>query len=207
MFGSSCCGCSTPGSAICQNCLFNIPFAQETENTGIYGIYDYGNPIISHSIWNLKYRHTGAEIKLLSKNASTLISEIISDHLQSTNSEAIFLVPVPQYKKKTQSRGFNQSSIIAKWFASEIPNSKVQELLTKDKDTIPQSHISDKKARLRNIANTMSIKNKIKKNSIYIIVDDVTTTGATFLEASRALKSGGGKNILCIALAHGYKRR
>lgn len=211
LFGRRCCGCQTQGEAICQNCLEHIPFAEETENYGIYGLYDYGNPIVSHAIWNLKYKHKGQEIKLLTKKSSVLMSEIISEHLQSSSQEKITLVPIPQYKRKTETRGFNQSLLIAKWFSKEIPNSKVLNILIKNKDTIPQSHLSDRKARQKNIANTMRVKNNYPpaggKSAIYILVDDVTTTGATFLESVRALKSAGAKNILCIALAHGYKRK
>ena len=35
-----------------------------------------------------------------------------------------------------------------------------------------------------------------------VLLDDVTTSGATFNEAKRALKQGGVKKILCFALAH-----
>ncbi|MBP6858037.1 MAG: ComF family protein [Candidatus Pacebacteria bacterium] len=207
VFGRSCSGCKTPGESICSKCLLSIPLSQDTDHYGIYGLYDYGNVLVSEAIWNLKYKHKGQEAKLLTKNASVLLSEIIAEHLQSDTPSNIVLVPVPQYRKKTETRGFNQSTLIAKWFASEIPNSKVQEVLIKNKETVPQSHLSDRKMRLKNIANTMVVKNKVDRDKIYIVVDDVTTTGATFLEATRALKSAGAKNILCIALAHGYKRR
>jgi predicted amidophosphoribosyltransferase len=61
--------------------------------------------------------------------------------------------------------------------------------------------------RIKNVEQTMRGIKNIEKDKVYIIIDDVTTTGATFLEAKRALKEIGAKNILCIALAHGYKRR
>jgi predicted amidophosphoribosyltransferase len=35
-----------------------------------------------------------------------------------------------------------------------------------------------------------------------IILDDVSTSGATFTEAKRALKQAGAKKILCVAVAH-----
>ena len=207
LFGSRCADCQTPGPAICQKCLNNISLSDITEHDGIYGLYDYGNPLVSHSIWNLKYRHRGQEAKLLASKASGEISEIVAEHLQSESPETIILVPVPQYKKKTQSRGFNQSEAIAEWMTKALANSRIENVLEKIVETLPQSHIGDKKQRMRNIDGTMRATKQLDSKKIYIIIDDVTTTGATFLEATRALRSSGARNILCIALAHGYKRR
>lgn len=210
-FGGSCAGCGAIGPAICSSCLSSIPLSADTEHLGIYGLYNYGHPLVSHAIWNLKYSHRGQEAKLLSEKAQELITDIISDQLQSTTPEKIVFVPIPQYKKKTQSRGFNQSVLVANWFSKEVPMTSVQELLDKYKETLPQSHISSKEGRIKNIHDTMRIRGGVYPppggKQIYVIVDDVTTTGATFLEAMRALKSAGAKHIICIALAHGYKRR
>lgn len=206
-FGGSCAGCGIPGPAICKACLANIPLSSSTEHPGIYGIYNYGHPIVSHAIWSLKYSHKGQGVKLLAEKAREMIAEIISEDLQSDIPQKIIFVPIPQYKKKTQARGFNQSILLATWLSKNIQPSCVQEILEKHLETIPQSHISSKDARFKNVHGVMRAKTKIDPRSIYIVVDDVTTTGATFLEAMRALKQGGAKNIICIALAHGYKRR
>jgi ComF family protein len=206
-FGSRCSGCGAPGPALCQKCLLSIRLSDITEHDGIFGLYDYGNPLVSHAVWNLKYRHRGAEMKLLTMKASDLISEIIAEELQSIQSQELILVPIPQYKTKTRTRGFNQSEIIASWMTHILPDSHIERVLEKITETLPQSHLSDKKARMKNITGAMRATKELNKNKIYIVIDDVTTTGATFLEAVRALKSGGAKHILCIALAHGYKRR
>ena len=207
LFGSRCAGCHTPGKAICNRCLLSVPLSEETEHNSIYGLYNYGHPLVSHSIWNLKYRHRGQETKLLATRAQELISEIIADALQSEKLEALTLVPIPQYKKKLQKRGFNQSETIAKWLSQSLPNSHVENILEKIKETRPQSHLSDRRARLRNIEGAMRSTKQLSRNKLYIVIDDVTTTGATFLEATRALSSAGARNVLCIALAHGYKKR
>lgn len=207
IFGSRCAGCKKPGPAICNRCLSLIPLASSTEHPGIYGLYNYGHLLVSHAIWNLKYRHAGQEAKLLTKQGAGLMNEIIAEHLQSEQKQEIILVPVPQYKKKTESRGFNQSVAISQWFSQEIPESHIEDVLEKTKETLPQSHLADRKARMRNIDGTMITKRSVDPKKIYVVVDDVTTTGATFLEAKRVLQTAGAKHILCIALAHGYKRR
>jgi ComF family protein len=207
LFGSRCSGCGSPGPALCQKCLLSIRLSDITEHDGIYGLYDYGNPLVSHAVWNLKYRHRGQEAKLLTLKASDIISEIIAEELQSIQSQELVLVPIPQYKTKTRTRGFNQSEIIASWISRVLPDSHVEQVLEKITETLPQSHLSDKKARLRNINGAMRATKELDNKKIYIVIDDVTTTGATFLEAVRALKASGAKHILCIALAHGYKRR
>lgn len=141
---------------------------------------------------------------------STII-EIVADELQTFSEQDLILVPTPQYKKKTNSRGFNQSETIAIWIKDLLPNTKIENILEKTKDTKPQSHLSNKSQRLQNVQGVMRVKdskiNQVSKNTLYIIIDDVTTTGATFLEARRALSQAGAQNILCIALAHGYKRK
>jgi predicted amidophosphoribosyltransferase len=172
-----------------------------------FRLYDYGNPLVSHAVWNLKYRHRGAEMKLLTMKASGLISEIIAEELQSIQSQELILVPIPQYKTKTRTRGFNQSEVIASWMTHVLPDAHIERVLEKITETLPQSHLSDKKARMKNITGVMRATKELNKNKIYIVIDDVTTTGATFLEAVRVLKAGGAKHILCIALAHGYKKR
>ncbi len=208
-FGKSCLGCKKLSFGICSNCLSNIPLSKPTENNKIYGIYDYGNDIVWKSIWNLKYKSNSQEVKSLILNSISIINEIIAEHLQSEYSQKVIFVPIPQHKKKAKTRGFNQSKLIANFTSENIESSEVKDILVKSIETIPQSHISDKEQRIKNISGAFAIKDEMNLDpkQIYILVDDVTTTGATFLEAVRVMKSFGIKNVLCIALAHGYKRR
>lgn len=209
LFGSRCQSCKAPGKAICLKCLQKIPMAKATEHADIYGIYDYGNPIVHDAIWSLKYYHQGVVAKALTGHSCEVLQEIIFETLQSASPEKVVLVPIPQYKKKQQKRGINQSEKIAGWIATHIDHSSIAILLHKDKETIPQARIGHRTDRIKNVAQTFSLESGvlIQKNVLYILVDDVTTTGATFLEGMRVLKEHGAEKVIAIALAHGYKAR
>lgn len=209
LFGSRCQSCKKPGKALCFSCLQKIPLAKATEHPDIYGLYDYGNSFVHDAIWSLKYHHRGSGAKALTEHAREMIQEVIFEALQSASPEKIVLVPIPQYKKKQQKRGINQSEKIAEWLSAYIDHSSVAILLHKDRETIPQARIGHRAGRIKNVAQTFSLEKGvlIQKNILYIVVDDVTTTGATFLEGMRVLKEQGAEKIIAIALAHGYKAR
>ncbi len=58
----------------------------------------------------------------------------------------------------------------------------------------------DRAARAVNLAGTMSARGDIRGTRI-VLVDDVVTTGATILEAARAIRAGGGEVIGAAVLA------
>ena len=78
------------------------------------------------------------------------------------------------------------------------------DILYKIKETPTQVSIKNKEKRLKNLSNVFEIKNseKIKDKNI-ILIDDVSTTGATLEEASRSLKNSGAKKIISLVVAHG----
>lgn len=206
LFPKACIGCKTPGTALCESCFSTIKPSSMTDHPLIYGIYNYGSPIVSEAIWALKYKRKSAAAKELLQRATPTIGEILGEHIQGAHEEKLIIVPIPQHKKKTQKRGFNQSLLLAQYLSQTLPGSKVSELLIKEAETIPQSHLADRNTRIKNVSGTMKAKSNLS-DGIYILIDDVTTTGATFLEGMRALKAAGAKNVIAIALAHGYKRR
>lgn len=206
-FPERCSGCGKYGSAICAPCMSTIPCAIATDDKRIDGIFDYGHRLVAGAIRNLKYHRRSESARVLTHASTPYILDTIADMLQSMHRETIILVPIPQHKHKRNERGFNQSKLIATWISRSIPDTVVQELLSKSAVTIPQAHIKNKSLRFKNAAYSMIARDKLDPKKLYIVIDDVTTTGATFLEAIRALKASGATKIHCIALAHGYARK
>ncbi|MBP7770721.1 MAG: ComF family protein [Candidatus Pacebacteria bacterium] len=73
--------------------------------------------------------------------------------------------------------------------------------LTRIKAT-PEQQKLDRAKRLKNVAGSMQVENpELVEGRTCVVVDDVTTTGATLAEAKRALKAAGARRVHTVALA------
>ena len=114
----------------------------------------------------------------------------------------MFIIAIPASDRL---KLFNQSEEIAKAFIYHGIGCEItllKKTLVKTRKT-PIQHSLPREKRLKNLRGSMRIANKNKIHGADILViDDVTTTGATFEEATRALKEAGARKIFCVALAH-----
>ena len=113
---------------------------------------------------------------------------------------SILVTCLPLHKSRKRWRGFNQSETIAKIFA--IQNSlPYSETLVRLRATKVQKDL-DRSARLANMENCFGLlANTFVRGKIIILIDDVTTTGTSFREASKILKQKGAKEVWCVAIA------
>ena len=205
LFPTRCIGCRKYGTALCGACMHSIKLADEID-THIYAVYDYGNPLVQHAIWQLKYHRKSELVTILANRGILFITEFLGDIFHFTRKEELIFVPIPGERTRTNNRGFNQSALVAQILKVKIPGAQVSNILHKTRSTKAQARVTHKSAREKNVFHSMGASAQLSKDVIYIVIDDVTTTGATFREAMRALKSAGAKKVLCIALAHGYAR-
>jgi competence protein ComFC len=206
-FPLHCIGCGRAGSAVCLSCSNSIPLAQPTHDRYIFAIYEYGNRIVEKAIRDIKYHRKKEPALALLYAGAPYITSFISDLLMSEDTVPCSIVPIPQHKKKLHDRGYNQTVLLATTLASFFDTAHVVPLLEKYRYTLPQARIKNKNERLRNVSNSMRVSKQVDPHHFYIIVDDVTTTGATINEALRALTASGAVYICAITLAHGYARK
>ncbi len=205
LFPVTCISCKKHGSYLCQNCLNNCRLAERENLDWIYSIYDYRDPLIKRAIWLLKYKGKKSLSKVFATSIYLNTLEEISEMMLLENFKNPILIPIPLSKKRYRERGYNQAELIARELLLLSPETFTlkKDILTKIKDTIHQAHIKDRKQRLKNITNSFNIKNKESiKNRNIILIDDVTTTGATLSEAKKVLKENGAKKIIAFTVAH-----
>lgn len=111
---------------------------------------------------------------------------------------------VPLSIKKQKSRGFNQAQIIAQEL-SRLTDIHCRPLLVRKKSRKAQASILDKGQRIKNASDLyLPIEDvEINKVSSVLMIDDVSTTGATLNECAKVLKQMGIKKVYGLSFAHG----
>lgn len=111
------------------------------------------------------------------------------------------IAPIPLRQNDKRHRGFNQSDIIAEKIACILKAPTNPNLLYKTKHTRLQANLSAKE-RWLNVKDIFAVVDaRSLKGKSVLLVDDIVTTGATCMEASKALYRAGAEKISVFALA------
>lgn len=123
------------------------------------------------------------------------LNEFLFDR-QEYEERSTVLVPIPLSKKRYRERGYNQVQEVLSFVSLPL----APRALRRVRDTKAQTSLR-KEGRKKNVEHAF-IASDIDPTYLYIVIDDVLTTGATLSEAVRALKSAGARHIVPIALTH-----
>lgn len=154
-------------------------------------VFTYAKPI-STMIKKLKYGNH--------RYIAEYFIEVLSFTYLKNYFNADLITYVPMTEKALRRRGYNQSQILAKG-VSERVNVKLFEGIVKIKDTERQATLK-KDERLKNLIGAFKINEKREiKGKVVVIIDDVTTTGATAEAIASCLKKAGAKIVYLITVA------
>jgi predicted amidophosphoribosyltransferase len=123
------------------------------------------------------------------------------------NGLTLFCVPIPLFPSRERERGYNQSALIAESFAQRISLSGLSvvcknDFLIRGKKTISQTELHSRKERQKNISGAFLAKEiSLPKGSIVLLIDDVSTSGATLEEASHILRKAKVPRIAGLVVA------
>lgn len=131
--------------------------------------------------------------------------EEISEKILFEGAKKIVLVPIPLSKKKMGRRGYNQSVVLARELEARSGGALTlsEDVLKKIKDGRTQNSIKNRRERFENIRGNFTVRDpeRIRGLSV-IIVDDITTTHATLIEAKRVLEEAGAASVTAFTVAH-----
>lgn len=201
LFPVSCIGCPTIGTVLCVKCMEKIPSPHKNLPQWVHAVYSYKHPIIQKSIWHLKYKNGRAFAEIYGTVLYNILAKDNSGH--STR----YIIPIPISNKRLRERGYNQTILLLGKICSLDREHLFQNgsaLLVRHEKGIRQAKTQTKQERLENIRGSFQATQELDPQAMYILIDDVVTTGATLREARAALEERGASttNITALTIAH-----
>lgn len=144
-----------------------------------------------------------------SEHAFGLLAEVLAAYLRELDlTRAARLIALPLGKARRRARTFNQVEEIARRALARIPQGAAgprleleAEALARVRETEPQTSLRLRE-RKENMRGAFQAVRKADPAYLYILLDDVLTTGATLEAAAKALAQAGATDIVPLALAH-----
>ena len=206
VFPVDCISCGKKGDILCVYCLSEAQTVERESLKWVFPLYDYRDPTIKKAIWLLKYKNKRKIAEIFSRALYENMLEELSEMTLLENFHNPILIPIPLAPKRKAERGFNQSELLCQNLMKldKLSNFTLHtDVLFKPKDTKHQAHLDNRRERLENLIGSFTVKNEESiKNRNIILIDDITTTGATLSEAKKVLKKAGAKKIIAFTLAH-----
>lgn len=179
-----------------------VRLVQETQPETI-GLLPFTDACVRAAIHEAKYRGNEHAFELLSAALVEYLRD--ADDVSNTRSHLVLLVPVPLGKGRRKERGFNQVEEVAcralRSLGEEWGCAVDATFLERTRETASQVSLP-RHARLENMRGAFRATRRADPAHIYIVIDDVITTGATLQAAIDALKDAGAEHIIPLALAH-----
>jgi ComF family protein len=145
------------------------------------------------AIHQLKYKNLRAL-------AGTLAG-FLSDYLAANSMLGEVLVPVPLHPKRLRERGYNQSILLAKELGKLAGLPVVEDCLMRKRYALPQARTSTMEERRDNVAGAFACRDRRLRDKQVLLIDDVSTTGATLDACAAVIKSAGAASMWGLVLA------
>lgn len=198
LFPPICLGCrrllaDDPPLPLCTACArehVQLP-ADHRVQAGTEALHAYDGPL-ARAVAALKY---GGEIEL----AGPLGRLLARADLLARGWDLV--APVPMHPWRAALRGFNHAALLARWAVHHagLPARTVApRLLRRLRATPPQAGL-DGEARRRNLDGAIGVRQTVAGRRI-LVLDDVTTTGATLGACLAALRDAGAAEVAGLAL-------
>ena len=125
------------------------------------------------------------------------------EHGEELLFDADCAVPVPLHRSRHRQRGFNQADDLARHLGLPVVHA-----LQRVRATRPQAELSEARRR-RNVIGAFAPARGIARcrGATIVLVDDVTTTGATLEACARTLGEAGAREVRALTAARAVRLR
>lgn len=199
---------SKTGLEICKECFKKIEFMEEKNSRSDVLVPKGSNydavvcackysGIVKETILKFKFTNKPSYYRTL---AELLVKEI---KLRALEKEIDLIVSIPLHRMKENTRGYNQSRLIAKYISKAIKLPDKSSLVYKKRYTESQSRLS-KDERMKNVEGAFALSKKSTfSGKRVLLIDDILTTGSTLNECSKILKEAGAVSVIAGVIASG----
>jgi ComF family protein len=198
-----CCVCGEIGSILCDSCINDIisePFnsclvcLQPIANR--YGLCEHHKTsAMGASV--VGWRRDGLEklvgaSKFTSNRAGCIVQAELLCGILPSFTESVSVVPVPTIMKHRRQRGYGHAELIAKNIAV-FRNYRYENIVERRGSYV--QHNTSRVEREKQAKNSFVVDKHLNPDRIYILVDDVYTTGATAHAITGLLRRAGARQI------------
>ena len=208
-----CISCGKVGLILCVSCKYDIihePFGgcilcEWPQKSGI--CLEHGAPLEKAFVVSDRFGSLSQIIDALklqrTRAAASVLAELLNERLPEIPGTVV-LVPVPTLASHARQRGYDQVKLITRYLGA-LRNYSVEDVLVRTKNTT--QHLVGRTERANQAKGLYVLKDTLKIDPAvtYLLIDDIITTGATVLEASRCIQEAGGK-VWVAALAYQSKK-
>ncbi len=216
LYPQICFGCGTDevekNMPLCPNCIQDLPFTDffginenpvekifwgraNVQNAGALFFFTKDS-LIQKLITELKYHHN--------KKVGVLFGKLMGDAIavEEKFKQIDLIIPIPINASKINSRGFNQSEVIAIGMQQVWHRPILNNVLIKRSWSNSQTK-KNRKARLQQLPDLFFLQKPTSIEGKHILlVDDVLTTGATFEAAVASLMTGSPASVSIAVAAY-----
>ena len=129
------------------------------------------------------------------------LAGLLREYLKANPIPGEVLVPVPLHKKRLRERGYNQSARLAQALGKLISLPVTADCLIRQRPTPPQVRTSTVEERWHNIAAAFVCRDSRLQGKRILLIDDVSTSGATLDACAAALKASGAISVWGLVMA------
>jgi ComF family protein len=215
LFPQWCIGCGREGSYICDTCrqslswisppvcvkcgkpgkepgLCPVCYHWDSAIDGIRAPFVFEG-IIRRAIHDLKYHNLRALVPYM--------AGLLYEYLNTSPLPGDVMIPVPLHRKRLRERGYNQSDLLAQDLGKLFRLPVDVDTLKRKSYTTPQARTNSVIERRENVSGAFSCTGERLVGKRIILIDDVTTSGATLDACAGALKAAGVVSVWGLVIA------